>query len=183
MNAPYIAASVGVGILVILLLLAVAGALYLRRNLKALNRSTPSRKFGTFIRPKLPPEFQIPPYMLITDESDDTETTSEIGDKQAEEMTATLSTAPVGRSLSFPSDTRGTKRTRAESDESEATGISTKEYRPQYRRAISQFASSAQTTKATPRKVSVAPYGKLEVSVQFVLVKNLLFVQVGAFLH
>ncbi|KAJ7385427.1 hypothetical protein OS493_016511 [Desmophyllum pertusum] len=89
-----------------------------------------------------------------------------------------LSPPAFRRALSMP-DPSGDSRSE-EGLGGGTAGLSTKEYRPQYRRAVSQYAPhSAQVAK---KKTSAAPYGKLEVSLQFVTTKNLLIVQVnGAF--
>lgn len=181
-SSPSIAASIGLGIIIFLLLLSVVGIIFLRRYLKTLNGSKPSRKLGTAITPKEPPEFIIPPYTLITEESDGGETMSENGEAKTDEDAGDLSPPAFRRALSMPSPSAavGTKQGLSRCEEGGgATGISTKEYRPQYRRAVSQFAPySAQAKREPVRKASVAPYGKLEVSLQFVTIKNLLIVQV-----
>ena len=182
MNSPPIAASIVLGILVFLLTLAIVGIVFLRRYLKTLNGPKPSRKLGTCITSKEPPEFIIPPYTLIAEESDGGETMSEYGENVTEEDTAKLSPPSFRRALSMPSTPLGNKQeiSRCEEGQSGTAGISTKEFRPQYRRAVSQFAPQSVQTKREPtRKVSTAPYGKLEVSIKFVTAKNLLIVQVS----
>lgn len=183
-SPPFIGASIGLGILVFLLTLAIVGIVFLRRYLKRLNGPKPSRKLGTCITSKEPPGFVIPPYTLITEESDGGETMSEYGEN-IEEDTAKLSPPSFRRALSMPSGPMGNKQgvSRCEEGESGTAGISTKEFRPQYRRAVSQFVpQSVQMKRESARKVSAAPYGKLELSLQFVTAKNLLIVQVnGAF--
>ena len=183
MNSTSLAASVGLGILVFLLLLAIVGVVFLRKYLKTLNGVKPSRKLGTYIRPKEPPEFIIPPYTLISEGSDGGTATpvSENGENQADESTKRLSPPEVLRSLSMPAPLAppGVRHgvIMAHSDQEGGVGVS--QYRPQYRRAVSQFTPlSVQTKQELAKKVSVAPYGKLEVSIQFVTTKNLLFVQV-----
>lgn len=183
-SSPSIAASIGLGILIFLLTLAIVGIVFLRRYLKTLNGSKPSRKLGTCITSKYPPEFVIPPYTLITEESDGGETVSESGENITEEDTGKLSPPAFRRAISMPSPSGplGTsKQGLSRCEEGEGTaGISTKEFRPQYRRAVSQFVPhSAQMKREPARKASVAPYGKLEVSLQFVTTKNLLIVQVS----
>lgn len=184
-SPPPIAASIGLGILIFVLTLSIVGIIFLRRYLKTLNGPKPSRTPGTCITSKEPPEFVIPPYTLIAEESDGGETMSEYGENITEEDTAKLSPPSFRRALSMPSGPLGNKQgvSRCEEGELETAGISTKEFRPQYRRAVSQFApQSAQMKREPARKVSAAPYGKLEVSLQFVTAKNLLIVQVnGAF--
>ena len=183
MKSSSVAASVGLGILVFLLLLAIVGVVFLRRYLKKLNGEKPSCKLGTYITPKEPPEFVIPPYTLISEGSDGTATpVSENGEIHVDEDTGKFSPPQVRRSLSVPSSPPGIRHglimTRFD-EGGVAGGLSTKQYRPQYRRAVSQFTPhSAQTKREAARKTSVAPYGKLEVSIQFVTTKNLLFVQV-----
>jgi len=184
MKSSSVAASVGLGILVFLLLLAIVGVVFLRRYLKTLNGEKPSCKLGTYITPKEPPEFVIPPYTLISEGSDGTATpVSENGEIHVDEDTGKFSPPQVRRSLSVPSSPPGIRHglimTRFD-EGGVAGGLSTKQYRPQYRRAVSQFTPhSAQTKREAARKTSVAPYGKLEVSIQFVTTKNLLFVQVN----
>lgn len=181
-SSPSIAASIGLGVIIFLLLLSIVGIIFLRRYLKTLNGSKPSRKLGTAITPKEPPDFIIPPYTLITEESDGGETISENGEAKTDEDAGNLSPPAFRRAISMPppSGHFGIKQGLSRAEEGGgATGIATKEYRPQYRRAVSQFAPySAQTKREPARKTSVAPYGKLEVSLQFVTTKNLLIVQV-----
>ena len=180
-SPPPIAASIGLGILIFLLTLAIVGIVYLRRYLKTLNGPKPFRNLGACIASKEPPEFIIPPYALIAEESDGGETMSEYGENFTEEDTAKLSPPSFRRALSMPTGPLGNKQEIPCCEEGEGTvGISTKAFRPQYRRAVSQFApQSAQMKREAARKVSVAPYGKLEVSLQFVTAKNLLIVQVS----
>lgn len=180
-SPPPIAASIGLGVLIFLLTLAIVGIVYFRRYLKTLNGPKPSRKLGTCIASKKPPEFVIPPYTLIAEESDGGETMSEYGENLTEEDTTKPSPPWFRRALSMPSSPLANKPGIPRCEEGEGTaGISTKEFRPQYRRAVSQFApQSAQMKREPTKKVSVAPYGKLEVSLQFVTAKNLLIVQVG----
>ena len=183
-SPPPIAASVGLGILIFVLTLSVVGIVFLRRYLKTLNGPKPSRKLGTCITSKEPPEFLIPPYTLITEESDGGETMSEYGETLTEEDTAKLSPPWFRRALSMPSGPlqlgNNQRVSRCEEGELGTAGISTKEFRPQYRRAVSQFApQSAQMKREPARKVSAAPNGKLEVSLQFVTAKNLLIIQVS----
>ena len=182
-SPPPIAASIGLGILVFVLTLSIVGIVFLRRYLKTLNGPKPSRTLGTCISSKEPPEFVIPPYTLIAEESDGGETMSEYGETITEDDTAKLSPPWFRRALSMPSGPLGNKQGVARCEEGEllgTAGISTKEFRPQYRRAVSQFApQSAQMKREPARKVSAAPYGKLEVSLQFVTAKNLLIVQVS----
>lgn len=180
-SPPPIAASIGLGVLIFLLTLAIVGIVYFRRYLKTLNGPKPSRKLGTCIASKEPPEFVIPPYTLIAEESDGGETMSEYGENLTEEDTTKPSPPWFRRALSMPSSPLANKPGIPRCEEGEGTaGISTKEFRPQYRRAVSQFApQSAQMKREPTKKVSVAPYGKLEVSLQFVTAKNLLIVQVS----
>ena len=183
-SPPPIAASVGLGILIFVLTLSIVGIAFLRRYLKTLNGPKPSRKLGTCITSKEPPAFLIPPYTLITEESDGGETMSEYGETLTEEDTANLSPPWFRRALSMPSGPlqlgNNQRVARCEEGELGTAGISTKEFRPQYRRAVSQFApQSAQMKREPARKVSAAPYGKLEVSLQFVTAKNLLIIQVS----
>ena len=182
MNSTSLAASVGLGILVFLLLLAIVGVVFLRKYLKTLNGVKPSRKLGTYIRPKEPPEFIIPPYTLISEGSDGTATpVSENGENQADESTKKLSPPEVLRSLSMPAPSAppGVRHGLIMAHIDQEGGVGVSQYRPQYRRAVSQFTPfSVQTKQELAKKVSVAPYGKLEVSIQFVTTKNLLFVQV-----
>lgn len=183
-SSKSIAASVGLGILIFLLLLSIVGIVYLRRYLKRLNSSKPSRKLGTCITPKEPPEFVIPPYTLIAEESDGGETVSENGDVRTDENAGKFSPPAFRRAISMPppSDQSGNSKQGTSDREKSgvsAAGISTTEYRPQYRRAVSQFAPySAQTKREPVKKVSLAPYGKLEVSLHFLTTKNVLIVQV-----
>ena len=180
-SPPPVGAAIGLGILVFLLTLAIVGIIFLRRYLKTLNGPKPSRKLGTCITSKEPPGFVIPPYTLIADESDGGETMSEYGEN-IEEDTANLSPPSFRRALSMPSGPMGYKQGVSCCEEGEAgtAGISTKEFRPQYRRAVSQFAPQSARMKREPaRKVSAAPYGKLDLSLQFVTAKNLLIVQVS----
>lgn len=175
-SSPSIAASIGIGILIFLLVVSIVGIVFLRRYLRTLNGLKPSRKLGTSITPKDPPQFIIPPYTLLTEENDGGETVSENGEHitKADEITGKLSPPAFRRALSMP-DPSGDSRSE-EGLGGGTAGLSTKEYRPQYRRAVSQYAPySAQVAK---KKTSAAPYGKLEVSLQFVMTKNLLIVQV-----
>lgn len=192
MKSLSIAASVGLGTLTFLLLLAIMGIVILRRYLKTLNGPKIERQFGAYITTKEPPEFTIPPYTLISEGtgSEGTATPcSEVGEIENDEPTAKFSPLAVRRSLSMPipSTPLGQRHgfviaRNKESAESGTVeeGIATKEYRPQFRRAVSQY---VMLPKREPlKKASVAPYGKLEVSIQFMTEKNLLFVQVnGAF--
>lgn len=179
-----IAAYVGLGILVFLLFLAIVGVVFLKKYLRTLNGDKPCRKLGTFITPKQPPEFIIPPYTLLSDGSEGTMTpVSENEEIQVDEV-GKVSPPAVRRSVSLPAPStppgirHGMVMTRID-EGGVAGGVSTKEYRPQYRRAVSQFTPlSTQTMRQPQKKVSVAPYGKLEVSIQFVTTKNLLVVQV-----
>ena len=178
-----IAASVGLGILIFLLLLAIVGIVYLRRYLKTLNSAKQERKLRAYIAPKDPPEFIIPPYTLISEGSEGTATpVSENGREiQPDDFTGKFSPPAVRRSVSMPAPStppgvrHGSILTHSDAGaEAGVGGLATKEYRPQYRRAVSQFSPK----REPPRKASVAPYGKLEVSIQFVTEKHLLFVQV-----
>lgn len=179
-----IAAYVGLGILVFLLFLAIVGVVFLKKYLRTLNGDKPCRKLGTFITPKQPPEFIIPPYTLLSDGSEGTMTpVSENEEIQVDEG-GKVSPPAVRRSVSLPAPSTppgirlGMVMTRID-EGGVAGGVSTKEYRPQYRRAVSQFTPLSTLTMRQPqKKVSVAPYGKLEVSIQFVTTKNLLVVQV-----
>lgn len=184
MKSSSIAASVALGILICLLFLAITGIVFLRRYLKKLNGKKLSRKLGTYITPKEPPEFVIPPYTLISEGSEGTATpVSENGESQADDIAGKFSPPAVRRSISMPAPSTppGVRQVliMTRSDEGGVAGGIAKEYRPQFRRAVSQFAPmSVQTKREQARKASVAPYGKLEVSIQFVTSKNLLFVQV-----
>ena len=179
-SSESIAMSIGLGILIFLLLLSIVGIIFLRRYLKTLNGSKPSRKLGTAIMPKEPPDFVIPPYTLLTEESDGAETVSENGEAKSDEDAGKLSPPAFRRAISMPMPSGLSGKQGLSREEGGATtSLSTKEYRPQYRRAVSQFAPySAQAKREPTRKASVAPYGKLEVSLQFVTTKNLLIVQV-----
>lgn len=188
MKSLSIAASAGLGTLTFLLLLAIMGIVILRRYLKTLNGPKIERQFGAYITTKEPPEFTIPPYTLISEGtgSEGTATPcSEVGEIENDEPTAKFSPLAVRRSLSMPipSTPPGQRHGFVIARNKESAecgtveeGIATKEYRPQFRRAVSQY---VMLPKREPlKKVSVAPYGKLEVSIQFMTEKNLLFVQV-----
>ena len=187
MTSTSIAASVGLGILAFFLLVAIVGVVFLRKYLKTLNGVKPSRKLGTYITPKEPPEFIIPPYTLISEGSDGTATpVSENGESQPDESTKKFSPPEVLRSLSMPAPsaplgvTHGVIMTH--SDQEGGVGVS--QYRPQYRRAVSHFTPlPVQSKREMAKKVSVAPYGKLEVSIKYVTTTNLLFVQVCFFVN
>ena len=64
-SSQFIAASVGLGVLVFILLLSIVGIVYFRKYLTQINGSKASQKLGTYISTKEPPEFVIPPYTLI----------------------------------------------------------------------------------------------------------------------
>lgn len=187
-SSQFIAASVGLGVLVFILLLSIVGIVYFRKYLTQINGSKASQKLGTYISPKEPPEFVIPPYTLIADESDG-ETLSDFGDLRTDEIGGKFTPPAFRRAISMPppSDQSGNSKQETTEGHEEtgasAVGIATAEYRPQYRRAVSQYAPYSTQIKREPvKKISIAPYGKLEVSVHFLTAKKVLFVQVnGAF--
>lgn len=181
MKNTSIGAFVGLGILVFLLVLAIIGVIFARKYLKTSKRQTINSTFGPCITPRQPKEFVIPPYTLLSDGSDGTTTpVSENEDVQTDETVKKISPLVVRRSLSMPAPLPQTRARQAmfsatPGDEGESSsGLSTKAYRPQYRRVVSHYPALSAPTK----KVSVAPYGKLEVSIQYVADKKLLFVQV-----
>ena len=183
-SSQSISALVGLLVLVFILLLSIVGIVYFRKYLTKINYSKASRKIGTYISPKEPPEFVIPPYTLIADESDG-ETLSDIGDSRTDEIGGKFTPPAFRRAISMPPPSDQSRNSKQEITEGQeesgapAVGIATTEYRPQYRRAVSQYVPYSTQTKREPvKKISVAPYGKLEVSVHFLTAKKVLFVQV-----
>lgn len=189
MKSESIGASVGLGILVFLLVLAIIGVILVKKYLKTLKGHRNDGKLGPCISSRHPPEFVIPPYTLLSNGSDGTATpVSENEEMQPDVVVGKTPPLAVRRSLSMPAPSALSRARQAmiltPSDEGEmAASWSTKEVRPQYRRTVSHFTPLSPPTMREPKKkVSIAPYGKLEVSLQYVSTKKLLFVQVnGAF--
>ena len=172
MDANYIVASSGVALLLVLIILALVGSCYYRRYKKS--STTESQQSPVqFIAPRQAPPFVIPPYLIKEEPEEEVCKENALEENPANQAAIT----PPVRSFSVPS--------RAYNVVSyEATNVderSAKEptlYRPQYRRSVSSFVGHS---AGRVKKISIAPSGKLQVTLSFVTTTNLLVIQVNSF--
>ncbi|EDO42317.1 predicted protein [Nematostella vectensis] len=169
----YVEIAVSVAALLFFILLAILCLLYIRKHYQERKRPKLLKRPSQYryISPNEPPEFIIPPYSggLLDEEAfeeKEDDNASHTSERDKLSVTGTTQVQPqLGRSMS------------AEAASGERTPPGS---RPQYRRALSsQGGSLAPRKNSASRRNSIAPYGKMQVSLHFVSNKSLLVIQIN----
>jgi hypothetical protein len=177
----YVALSVGITALVVLVFLAVLALLYFRKHVKRFQhpretfKRLPSQY--SYISPKDTPIFTIPPYVTLEENVFEEGDNSSQGSFKEEFDENKHSPNGSPKATTTALGTTRISRPQLLRSKSEAPpGYTQDRNSYNYRRALSS--TLAGTHKKVNKKTSLSPFGKMQVSIHFVTNKNLLVVQV-----
>ena len=163
MEGIHIAAFCSAALVLVLVILA-AIAVYVRRkhpNWLSSSSASSTTSSPTILTPEITPKFIIPAYYAAAQEEHDEGKSGGGSSVEAGSFDGELRGPPIERSYSMPA-----KRTRGDSSQTtdDLTAMAARLYRPQYRRAMSSYVGASPGRR---RKISVAPSGKLLVTLSF----------------
>lgn len=183
----YVALTVGIIVLVILVFLAVFASIYFKKQIKKIRQSKERYKRlpsqYSFISPTETPVFTIPPYVTLEENVFEEGDESSVGSfkEELDENKNSPNASPQGTRTALGAlGTPRISRPQLKRYISEVPiGYAKDRNSYNYRQALpSNRTGTMPSHKKAYKKISLSPFGKMQVSIHFETNKNLLVVQV-----